>query len=125
MAPKRNARESTPAAATAAAPSPQKPKSSSSTGSGSMTIGGVSFDKIVVNTINYYKEETPQRTVLIDVFMGFLAVVGALQFLYCILAGNYVCWSLPFCEPCPFTDCKVSHSTLFCPDLVPQLVNSF
>jgi hypothetical protein len=35
-------------------------------------------------------EETPQRAKLIDVFMGFLLVVGGLQFLYCVLAGNYV-----------------------------------
>ena len=35
-------------------------------------------------------KETPQRTKLVDVFLVFLAAVGALQFLYCILAGNYV-----------------------------------
>ena len=34
---------------------------------------------------------TPQRTKLIDVFMVFLMVVGALQFVYCVIAGNYVC----------------------------------
>ncbi|KAG7292530.1 hypothetical protein NEMBOFW57_002565 [Staphylotrichum longicolle] len=32
---------------------------------------------------------TPQRTKLLDAFMAFLVAVGALQFLYCILAGNY------------------------------------
>lgn len=30
---------------------------------------------------------------MIDVFMGFLVVVGVLQFVYCVIAGNYV--SLP------------------------------
>ena len=40
---------------------------------------------------------TPQRVKLIDVFMGFLVVVGAVQFLYCVVVGNYVSWSL-----CPF-----------------------
>jgi oligosaccharyltransferase complex subunit epsilon len=35
-------------------------------------------------------KQTPQRTKLIDVFLAFLAAVGALQFIYCILAGNYV-----------------------------------
>lgn len=37
-----------------------------------------------------YLDETPQRTKLIDVFMGFLVVVGVLQFVYCVIAGNYV-----------------------------------
>ncbi|ESZ97950.1 putative Dolichyl-diphosphooligosaccharide--protein glycosyltransferase subunit DAD1 [Sclerotinia borealis F-4128] len=36
-----------------------------------------------------YLDKTPQRTKLIDVFMSFLVVVGVLQFVYCILAGNY------------------------------------
>ena len=27
---------------------------------------------------------------LIDAFMGFLVVVGGLQFVYCVLVGNYV-----------------------------------
>jgi hypothetical protein len=43
-----------------------------------------------MNIFDYYQKNTPQRTKLIDVFMAFLVVVGALQFLYCILAGNYV-----------------------------------
>ena len=34
---------------------------------------------------------TPQRIKLIDVFMAFLVVVGVVQFVYCVLAGNYVC----------------------------------
>lgn len=38
-------------------------------------------------------EKTPQRTKLIDVFMAFLVVVGVLQFVYCILVGNYVSFS--------------------------------
>lgn len=36
-------------------------------------------------------DTTPQRTKLIDVFMSFLVVVGVLQFVYCVIAGNYVC----------------------------------
>ncbi|KAL8846338.1 MAG: hypothetical protein Q9221_008578 [Calogaya cf. arnoldii] len=36
-----------------------------------------------------YQRRTPQRVKLIDVFMGFLIVVGALQFVYCVLVGNY------------------------------------
>jgi len=51
-------------------------------------VGG--WDKIVNNVAAYYDENTPQRTKLIDVFMAFLALAGALQFLYCVLAGNFV-----------------------------------
>lgn len=39
---------------------------------------------------NRYVDETPQRTKLVDVFMVFLIVVGVLQFVYCVIAGNYV-----------------------------------
>ncbi len=38
-----------------------------------------------------YADETPQRTKLIDLFMAFLVVVGVLQFVYCVIVGNYVC----------------------------------
>lgn len=37
-----------------------------------------------------YVKATPQRTKLIDVFMAFLVVVGVLQFVYCVIVGNYV-----------------------------------
>jgi oligosaccharyltransferase complex subunit epsilon len=46
--------------------------------------------EILESIWNNYVEETPQRAKLIDVFMGFLLVVGGLQFLYCVIAGNYV-----------------------------------
>lgn len=39
---------------------------------------------------NTYLEKTPQRVKLMDVFMAFLVVVGGVQFVYCVLAGNYV-----------------------------------
>lgn len=29
---------------------------------------------------------------LLDAFMAFLVLVGAVQFAYCVLAGNYVCF---------------------------------
>ncbi|KAK0655730.1 DAD/Ost2, partial [Cercophora newfieldiana] len=47
------------------------------------------WDQVVVNLANHYQKQTPQRTKLIDAFMAFLAVVGILQFVYCVLAGNY------------------------------------
>ncbi|KAF4782049.1 DAD family protein [Colletotrichum scovillei] len=59
-----------------------------STGSGS---GAQNWDQVLANIYNHYVKSTPQRTKLIDVFMAFLVVVGALQFLYCVVAGNYVC----------------------------------
>lgn len=34
--------------------------------------------------------KTPQRVKLLDAFMAFLAVVGALQFVYCVIVGNFV-----------------------------------
>jgi oligosaccharyltransferase complex subunit epsilon len=46
---------------------------------------------------NRYVEKTPQRTKLLDSFMLFLVVVGALQFLYVVLVGNFV--RAPFTRP--------------------------
>jgi hypothetical protein len=34
--------------------------------------------------------KTPQRVKLLDTFMAFLVVVGALQFLYVVIVGNFV-----------------------------------
>ena len=31
---------------------------------------------------------------LLDAFMGFLAVIAVVQFLYCVLGGNYVSFAL-------------------------------
>ncbi|KAI0512538.1 defender against death DAD protein [Xylaria bambusicola] len=47
------------------------------------------IDKIAGNIFQHYQKTTPQRTMLIDAFMAFLVIVGGLQFVYCILAGNY------------------------------------
>ncbi|TLS26162.1 hypothetical protein PpBr36_05258 [Pyricularia pennisetigena] len=82
MAPKRAVTPSAqPAAPTVVATPAKAPKASSSS--------AVSWDKTVSNVVDYYLKSTPQRTKLIDVFLGFLVVNGALQFLYCILAGNF------------------------------------
>lgn len=37
-----------------------------------------------------YLAKTDQRTKLLDAFMAFLVVVGALQFVYCVIGGNFV-----------------------------------
>jgi oligosaccharyltransferase complex subunit epsilon len=92
MAPKRNAREPTPS-------------STATTQSSSAAAGFVpsllskashksssnqSPQQIALGIWQNYLNTTPQRTKLIDVFMAFLVVVGGLQFVYCVIAGNYV-----------------------------------
>lgn len=90
---------------------------------------------VLLGVWNRYVEQTPQRVKLIDVFMVFLVVVGALQFVYCVIAGNYVC-SLPFflSHPIPFSCLQIfvligvtsarSLSTLSCLGSQPLSVNS-
>lgn len=89
MAPKKNAREAAQAASA----------TQSTTGSAPSTPAKVAaaksapanWDAVIQNIYNHYIKETSQRTKLIDAFLFFLVVVAALQFVYCILVGNYVC----------------------------------
>lgn len=92
MPSKRSARESTPASVTTATLPSQPPKASNIPLAGSKPShsSNQSPQEILLGIQDNYINSTPQRTKLIDAFMGFLAVVGALQFLYCLLAGNYV-----------------------------------
>lgn len=109
MAPKQAAKEPAPSSIppSVAAPShgqtsgssqPTKPavKSSSSVSNRPAKTPPTSLrnaqdaQEILVGIWNRYVEETPQRVKLMDVFMAFLVVVGVLQFVYCIVAGNYV-----------------------------------
>ena len=46
--------------------------------------------QIAIGVWNNYVDKTPQRTKLMDTFMLFLMAVGILQFVYCVIAGNYV-----------------------------------
>lgn len=98
MAPRKNVRDR-PATPTPpiiaqepapAAPTPIKMKSSLSSSTSSSRSSRANWDDVLLNIYQHYTKETPQRTKLIDVFLLFLVVVGALQFLYCVLAGNYV-----------------------------------
>ncbi|KAN0122193.1 defender against death DAD protein [Hyaloscypha variabilis] len=91
MAPKRNAREPTPSStaatqssSTAAASVPSLPSKTSHKSSSNQ-----SPQQIALGIWQNYLDTTPQRTKLIDVFMAFLVVVGGLQFVYCVIAGNY------------------------------------
>ena len=45
-----------------------------------------------------YITKTEQRTKLLDAFMAFLMLVGAVQFAYCLVVGNYVS-SYPYDAP--------------------------
>ncbi|KAG5999304.1 hypothetical protein E4U54_001929 [Claviceps lovelessii] len=85
------AQASAPAASTPAkAPSSSLTSSSSSSFSSSSSKSSrANWDQVLLNIYQHYTKETPQRTKLIDVFLFFLVVVGGLQFLYCVLAGNY------------------------------------
>lgn len=65
------------------------PKTTTTTTSSTSTASGNSFATVIDNLLQHYLKSTPQRTKLLDAFMGFLVVVGVLQFVYCVLAGNY------------------------------------
>lgn len=68
-----------------------KPSSKPTSSSSSSSSGpNQSAQDVLVSLWQNYLKTTPQRVKLIDVFMAFLVVVGGLQFLYCIVVGNYV-----------------------------------
>ncbi|KAJ2898814.1 oligosaccharyl transferase subunit [Zalerion maritima] len=71
----------TPARSSTPTPATMTAKASKSSGS--------SPNDMVQKVIKYYINTTGPRTNLIDVFLVFLVVNGAVQFLYCIIAGNY------------------------------------
>ncbi|PYI00138.1 defender against death DAD protein [Aspergillus ellipticus CBS 707.79] len=92
MAPKR-----TPAAAAAAAaasstgpvPAPF-PQAVPTLSSGPKTLTTNSSILDIAHTVwQQYLATTPQRTLILDAFMAFLVLVGGVQFVYCVLAGNY------------------------------------
>ena len=67
----------------------QQPPSSSPTAISSSS--SQSPTSILSALANQYSTTTPSRTKLIDAFLAFLVVAGVLQFVYCVVAGNYVC----------------------------------
>ncbi|KAJ5364062.1 uncharacterized protein N7496_009775 [Penicillium cataractarum] len=75
------------AASTTSAPAPVTPATLSSGPSTLKT--NASAAAIAQHVWEQYLATTPQRTLLLDAFMAFLVLVGGLQFLYCVLAGNY------------------------------------
>ena len=73
----------TPSAATPAPAVVPQPKSKAS-------AQGQNWNQVLQTIYDQYVSTTPQRTKLIDAFMAFLVAAGGIQFLYCIIAGNYV-----------------------------------
>jgi hypothetical protein len=69
-----------------APPTTSTPARSSTKNSGSSQDA----QAIVQGVWNNYLKKTPQRVKLLDSFMAFLVVVGALQFVYCLIVGNFV-----------------------------------
>ncbi|ORY84921.1 DAD family-domain-containing protein [Protomyces lactucae-debilis] len=47
------------------------------------------YAQIVNDLWSSYLKSTPQQLKLIDMFMAFLIATGVLQFMYCLIVGNY------------------------------------
>lgn len=91
MAPKRNAREPNPSsAATTQASSTSQSVPQIPTKASQKASSQKSPQEVALGIWQNYLDTTPQRTKLIDAFMAFLIVVGVLQFVYCVLVGNFV-----------------------------------
>jgi len=79
----------TPAANTAITSSTLT-SSSATTSAGTTYLSSKSSAKdIAYHLWQRYLSETPQRIYLLDSFMVFLVAVGAAQFVYCVIGGNY------------------------------------
>ncbi|KAJ5678828.1 hypothetical protein N7462_007072 [Penicillium macrosclerotiorum] len=75
------------AASTTSAPSPS---TTATLSSGPSTLKtNASVTDIGCHVWEQYIATTSQRTKLLDAFMAFLVLVGGIQFVYCVLAGNY------------------------------------
>ncbi|KAK5172129.1 oligosaccharyltransferase complex subunit epsilon [Saxophila tyrrhenica] len=86
---------------TSATQQPSTPKSTTTTTTSSTTTSKPTSSstasirnpqdaqQIALGVYNNYIDATPQRTKLLDAFMVFLMTVGLLQFVYCVIAGNY------------------------------------
>ncbi|KAL4887934.1 DAD/Ost2 [Aspergillus ambiguus] len=78
-----------PAKRTTAPPAPASTAAKSlSSGPKTLTANSSIYD-IAYHVWQQYLATTSQRTMLLDAFMVFLVVVGAIQFVYCVLAGNF------------------------------------
>ncbi|KAK0660968.1 Dolichyl-diphosphooligosaccharide--protein glycosyltransferase subunit dad1 [Lasiodiplodia hormozganensis] len=81
---------SVPSAASHTTKSSTATSVSGAVGSGSSSKVSSNDAQAIVNSVwRNYVNKTDQRTKLLDVFMVFLVAVGALQFLYCVIGGNF------------------------------------
>ncbi|EUC50944.1 hypothetical protein COCMIDRAFT_31835 [Bipolaris oryzae ATCC 44560] len=64
-------------------------QAASSRSSKSSTTNNTSAAAITQGIWDKYMTKTPQRTKLLDIFLAFLVVVGALQFAYVVIVGNF------------------------------------
>ncbi|KAK3208406.1 hypothetical protein GRF29_77g688411 [Pseudopithomyces chartarum] len=62
---------------------------STSGASKSSKSGSLDAQAIVQDVWSKYVQKTSQRVKLLDSFMVFLVVVGVLQFVYCMIVGNF------------------------------------
>ncbi|ODQ82105.1 hypothetical protein BABINDRAFT_160299 [Babjeviella inositovora NRRL Y-12698] len=53
------------------------------------TTSVVSFTQTLQKTLEAYKSSLTPKFALIDIFLGFLVALGALQFVFCCLVGNF------------------------------------
>jgi hypothetical protein len=75
-------------------PPPPKPASTTpkqaSKSTSSKLGSSATAQEVLEDVVSKYVKNTPQRVKLLDTFMAFLVVVGALQFVYCCIVGNFV-----------------------------------
>lgn len=98
MAPKKNARDNisttavtSQASTSSTAPIPLAPEQTKPVlPKKSDARADVQWNKIPQTIWNHYLNETPQRIMLLDVFLVYLVVVGAIQFVNCVIAGTFV-----------------------------------
>ncbi|KAI5866964.1 defender against death DAD protein [Durotheca rogersii] len=89
MPPKKPASAAATASASAASTTASTPTSAAAP-TAPPTTGSSGKEKwLYTDLYNTYRDNTPQRTKLVDLFMIFLVIVGALQFVYCFVGGNY------------------------------------
>ncbi|CAN9194503.1 unnamed protein product [Alternaria alternata] len=82
MAPKQRTTASADApSTTTSAPAPVRSTKAKANNTDAAAIAQGIWDK--------YVSKTSQRTKLLDTFLAFLVIVGALQFLYVVLVGNF------------------------------------
>ncbi|KAK5938515.1 oligosaccharyltransferase complex subunit epsilon [Knufia obscura] len=74
----------------AAQPTPRAPSATHTRSVSNSSLSAKSSpQEVALHVWHKYLNDTPTRTMLLDVFMLFLVLVGAVQFLYCLLVGNY------------------------------------